>query len=57
MANTEDFERYIYGGNYGRKFGHDKRDDVEDEVRAQIRNWDNDAKDQIEMLAKANRNN
>ena len=48
MADPKDFERYIYGGNYDRKFYHDDRDAVEDKVRNQIQNWDNDAKDMIE---------
>ena len=34
LARPEDFERYIYGGNYDRKFGHDDRDRIEDEVRS-----------------------
>ena len=50
MADPKDFERYIYGGNYDRKFYHDDRDAVEDKVRGQIQNWDNDAKDMIEKL-------
>ena len=50
MAKPEDFERYIYGGNYDRKFYHDDRDAVEDKVRAQIRQWDTEAKDHIENV-------
>ena len=50
MAKPEDFERYIYGGNYDRKFYHDDRDAVEDKVRAQIRGWNNEAKDHIENV-------
>ena len=57
MADPKDFERYIYGGNYGRKFGHDDRDDVEDKVRDKIRKFDHDAKEYIDQVAKENKNN
>ena len=36
MANKEDFERYIYGGNYDRKFYTDERDKMEDKARDQL---------------------
>ena len=52
LAKPEDFERYVYGGNYDRKKGHDDRDAIEDKVRDQIREWNNEAKDQIEELKK-----
>tara|TARA_B110000305_G_C18768667_1_gene328596 strand:+ start:279 stop:443 length:165 start_codon:yes stop_codon:yes gene_type:complete len=50
LAKPEDFERYVYGGNYDRKFGHDDRDAIEDKVRDQIRDWNMEAKDQIEAI-------
>ena len=50
MAKPEDFERYIYGGNYDRKFGHDEQDAIEDKVREQIRDWNQEAKDEIEAI-------
>ena len=56
MADPKDFERYIYGGNYDRKFYHDDRDAVEDKVRGQIQSWDNDAKDMIEKMNQSRRN-
>ena len=48
MANKEDFERYIYGGNYDRKFFTDERDKLEDKARDQLREWEDDAKFQVE---------
>ena len=39
-AKAEDFERYIYGGNYNRKFGHDDRDAAEDKSNEIVRGWD-----------------
>ena len=50
LAKPEDFERYVYGGNYDSKFGHDDRDAIEDKVRDQIRDWNMEAKDQIEAI-------
>ena len=44
MARPEDFERYVYGGNYDRKFYTDSRDRIEDKARATLNEWENDAK-------------
>ena len=48
MAKPEDFERYIYGGNYDRKFYTDTIDKQEDQARLQLREWDNETKGAIE---------
>ena len=52
LAKPEDFERYIYGGNYDRKFFHDDRDAVEDKVRAQIRKWDEEEAENIKRATR-----
>ena len=43
MAKPEDFERYIYGGNFDRKFYHDDRDEIEDKTNKKLRDWDQQA--------------
>ena len=40
QAKPEDFERYIYGGNYDRKFQSDDRDALEDRGRKQFHQWE-----------------
>ena len=47
-AKPEDFERYIYGGNYDRKITTDETDKQEDKARGTINQWDNETKHMLE---------
>ena len=49
LAKPEDFERYIYGGNYDRKVISDDRDRAEDKVRDQIKQWEEESQRNIEI--------
>ena len=48
LAKPEDFERYVYGGNYGRKFYTDDRDKMEDSAMDTISKWEEETKDEVE---------
>ena len=50
LAKPEDFERYLYGGNYDRKFFHDDRDAIEDQARNKLREWEADVDKQIDRV-------
>ena len=44
MAKPEEFERYMYGGNYDRKFFTDDTDKQIDKSREQQNKWNNEIK-------------
>ena len=49
-AKPQDFERYIYGGQYSRKFGSDDRDAAEDKSNDIVREWDQQAREHIAKI-------
>merc|ERR1712086_356156 len=55
MAKPEDFERYIYGGTYDRKFFTDDTDRQIDEARARLDQWERAAKGNIDASIAAER--
>ena len=48
MAKPEEFERYVYGGNYDRKFYSDDTDAQIDKSREHLTKWNDEIKEQMD---------